>query len=265
MGAQGQSYEFASDSYIVASSSFNADYLVVWGCAAYENRDQDFPNSTGEDSAMTNSHIWGGVFDVKGKGGCVRLYYFKGFEIKGCTFYNAKTNAFSVEAPGYELVLHNCYARNSFSGLKGNVAYNIQTSDCHFHDLIAVNYSTGFRVNNSSGFLTRCHPWTAIKDFSEYYPDSIGFDIGSSTGVVLTDCYSDTMQTHYKTGNITKMIGCTALSVKKDVFSIDLYGDVNIIDNDKQGVVLIGCMFRCSGTTIVENSGSVAVTKIGCT
>ena len=263
-GLSGQSIEMESDTMLVASDGFTDDYLMVWSFAAVDASDPEFPNPQGESSALTNAHITGGVFDAKGLCGCLRLYNFRGIKVNNCLFYNAATNGVLVEEPGFELIMHGCAARNDIPGLSNNIGFNLRCNDCHYYDLIAVNYHTGFKVTGNA-FLTRCHPWIGRIDFPTYYAGSIGFDLGQSYGCQITDCYSDTFQTHYKLGQLTKLIGCTTLSSRKDAFPIDEYGDVNLIHNDYNNNVIIGCTFRTSGVTPVRNSGSKDVTEIGCT
>jgi hypothetical protein len=253
-----------SDTMLVASDGFTDNYLMVWSFVAVDASDPDFPNPQGESSALANAHITGGVFNAKGLCGCLRIYNFRGFKISGCQFYNAATNGVLVERPGYELIMNGCAARNEIPGLANNVGFNLLCNDCHYYDLIAVNYHTGFKVTQN-GFLTRCHPWIGSTDFPTYYAGSIGFDLSGSYGCQITDCYSDTFQTHYKLGNLTKLIGCTTLSARRDAFPIDEYGDVNLIHNDYNNNVIIGCTFKTSGVTPVRNSGSKDVTEIGCT
>lgn|GEM_PF-5270068 len=263
-GLSGQSIEMESDTMLVASNEFTDDYLMVWSFAAVDASDTDFPNPQGESSALANAHITGGVFNAKGLCGCLRIYNFRGFRISGCQFYNAATSAFKVERPGYELVMSDCSARNEYPGLTGNVGFELLCNDCHYHDLISVNYHTGFKATYNP-LIARCHPWIGSTDFPTYYSGSIGFDLSGAVGAQVTDCYSDTCQTHYKLGSLTKLIGCVTLSVKSETFPIDEYGDVNLIHNDYNNNVIIGCTFRTSGVTPVRNSGNKQVTEIGCT
>ena len=263
-GLSGQSIEMESDTMLVASDGFTDNYLMEWQFAAVDVYDPDFPNPQGESSALANAHITGGVFNAKGLCGCLHLSYFRGFRISGCQFYNAATSAFKVERPGYELVMSDCSARNEYPSLNGNVGFELLCNDCHYHDLISVNYHTGFKATYNP-LIARCHPWIGSTDFPTYYSGSIGFDLSGATGAQVTDCYSDTCQTHYKLGSLTKLIGCVTLSVKSETFPIDDYGDVNLIHNDYNNNVIIGCTFRTSGVTPVRNSGSKTVTEIGCT
>lgn len=263
-GVSGQSIEMEPDTMLVASNGFTDNYLMEWEFSAVDESDPEFPNTYGESSALTNAHITGGVFNAKGLCGCLRVHNFRGLKVSNCQFYNASTKAVSVERPGYELIMHGCAARNDIPGLANNIGFNLLCNDCHYYDLITVNYNIGFKVTQNS-FLTRCHPWIGRCDFPTYYPNSIGFDLSGSIGTQVTDCYSDTMQTHYKLGQQTKLVGCTALSYVSDIFPIDEYGNVNLIHNDYNNNVIIGCTFRTSNITPVRNSGSKEVTEIGCT
>lgn len=263
-GISAQSIEMEPDTILVASSTFSDAYLMDWDYPCVDGSDTDFPTALGESSPLANAHITGGVFNAKGLCGCLHLTNFRGFRINGCQFYNAATSAFKVEKPGYELIMSNCDARNEYAGLTGNVGFDLRCNDCHYHDLVTVNYHVGFKVTDNA-LIARCHPWIGSTDFATYYPNSIGFDFSGGNFIVASDCYSDTMQTHYKLGQRTKLVGCQTLSYKSDIFPIDVYGDVNLIHNDYTGNVIIGCTFMTTGVTPVHNSGSVAVTEIGCT
>ena len=151
-----------------------------------------------------NLFIDGGEFDGNGLAGCANIMGFKHFTVSDVTFRNGKGVGLQLGDPslpreiegGYEMVANNLYFRCDMPGLAGNVGFLTYIGDCHFTDMVVVDYTVGVRDCKWSNRYTRCHVWggpvrKAGTDIPEMLENSIAFDL-QGTDCFLDDCYADT-------------------------------------------------------------------------
>lgn len=159
------------------------DYVLTWdGWGDYHALTVFAADGTVADNL--GRFIRGGEIDGNGLASCLRIGSSHHFTLADITLRNGVRTGLEVSRWNgghlYELIANNVYCKCNLSGLAGNVGIDCQVSDCHFTDVVVVDYTTGVRVKGSSNRFTRCHVWGGtvppkgmdLKAWSEFYGEN---------------------------------------------------------------------------------------------
>lgn len=119
----------------------------------------------------------------------IYVQYSAGFAIQNVDVMSPVQNGIYLYS-GFEIFCTNCRVSN---GTANTVGFNIQTSDCHFTDIVTVNVGTGVLVAKDSNFFERVHCWNTE---TSIVPTSIMFDVRAN--VYIFNSYADTCATCVK-------------------------------------------------------------------
>lgn len=226
------------------------DFVLTWDGFADYNRLVLF-NADGTIYDNLGLFIRGGEIDGNGLASCLRLGNAHHFTLSNIAFHNGLKAGLEVtrrnKAHLYELVANNVYCKCNMPGLAGNIGIDCQVCDCHFTDIVVVDYTIGIRAGNSANRFTRCHIWggtvppkgMGVREWSEYYgrnkakrysstgvkwsaedeadllakgvPEmlekSIAFKIDAGENV-FDGCYADTAEIGFLIGGNTTIVHC---------------------------------------------------------
>jgi len=179
----------------------------------------------------------GGVIDGNGLASCMTIDGFHHPTMRDMVFCNGKVFGLHVggaKKGGCELIADNLYFRCNLRGLAGNTALKLDISDCHFTDIVIVDWTVGIDVvSGGANRFTRCHVWGgAIRpkkkgDPCEMLVGSVCFRVREGAcNNTFRDCYADTGKTGFEcAGWETAFFGCSYY----DNYSWTKLDDVTVI------------------------------------
>lgn len=202
-------------------------------------------NSDGSVYDNAGLFIRGGDIDGRGLASCLRIGNAHHFTLADITLHNGRKAGLELSRWNgghlYELIANNVYCKCTMQGLAGNVGVLVEVHDCHFTDVIVVDYTVGIRAKGSSNRFTRCHVWggtvapkgMSMREWSEFYaankkqrgrwnaeleatllskglPEmlagSICFD--SAPGNLFDGCYADTAEIGFNLPYGGQLVNC---------------------------------------------------------
>ena len=220
------------------------DFVLTWdGNGNYHALSVFNPDGSVYDNA--GLFIRGGDIDGNGLASCLRIGNAHHFTLADITLHNGRKAGLEVSRWNgghlYELIANNVYCKCTKKGLAGNVGVLVAVCDCHFTDIIVVDYTVGIRATCGSNRFTRCHVWggsvapkgMSMREWSDYYAankkkrdawnaelekellskglpemlkDSICFD--SAAGNVFDGCYADTAEIGFNVPHGGALVNC---------------------------------------------------------
>ena len=196
----------------------------------------------------------GGIIDGNGLSSCMALDGFSPFYMRNVTFLNGKKFGLRVngEAGGGGIFANDLYFRCTMRGLAGNTALYSSGCDGTYTDCLAVDWTTGFRMDGGGNRLTGCHAWGGTVPpreggrFPEMLESSVCFHIAGWHNLVR-DCYADTATIGYLVeGGGVQILGSWFLN--NTTFKLD---DIVIVDQRGGDLVVADCRFSNSPGTKV--------------
>lgn len=107
--------------------------------------------------------IRGGDIDGNGLASCLRIGNSHHFTLADITLHNGLGAGLAVSRWNgghlYELMASNVCCKCNMAGLAGSVGVDVGVSDCHFTDVVIVDYTVGIRSAEGANRFTRCHVW----------------------------------------------------------------------------------------------------------
>lgn len=191
-----------------------------------------------------NVGVYGGVFNGGNMASTVvDLSGFHKFTFQNSTVIGGTKGVYIVN--GYELMMSNVIAKNyNTERTSTSVGLHIAAADCHFTDLVLLDYEIGVEVGGGSNRLTNVHVWGGFHCVEE---QTINFKITGHTHT-FTTCYADTGRIGYQnTGRFNRFVSCDAFN-NYDVFK---YNNVTYFDNSGIGTKVLGsCFTKTAPNTI---------------
>lgn len=196
----------------VLRAAADMDCLVVW--SGRWNRALE------KNPRRQNRFLAGGQLDGAGRASCLRLTNCWHLTVRDMTLLNGRSFGLRVQC-GNEVFGNNLTFRTCLPGLGGNTALRVEASDCHFTDVVSVDYTTGVYADWGSGRYTRCHVWngklsaTPASDGVAPLASSVGFHVRGS-GTILRDCYADSARIGYLIDSWeSRLLGCSFFNNRK--------------------------------------------------
>lgn len=196
----------------VLRAATNMDCLVIWD-GAWKKSLENCPR-------RQNRFVSGGQLDGAGLASCLLLTNCWHVTVRDVTFLNGRSYGLRT-CVGNEVFGNNLTFRTRLPGLCGNTALRVETSDCHFTDVVAVNYTTGVYADWGSGRYTRCHVWngklSATPDEKGLVPlaETVAFHVRGG-GTILRDCYADSARVGFLIDSWeTRLLGCSFFNNRK--------------------------------------------------
>lgn len=163
----------------------------------------------------------GGDIDGNGLASCLTIDGFHHVTMRDMVFRNG--TAFGVHVGGAkkggcELIADNLYFMCDRRGLAGNTALKLDISDCHFTDIVIVDWTIGVDIaSGGANRFTRCHVWGgAIRPKTKDGPcemlvGSVCFrESRDCCNNTFRDCYADSGKTGFECGGWeTAFFGCS--------------------------------------------------------
>lgn len=195
-----------------------------------------------------NLFVRGGKIDGNGLASCLSLDGFQHYALDDITFTNGRKYGLAVATEtrrhGYELIARNLYFKCTMKGLAGNTAIYSESGDCHYTDIVVVDWTTGFHFRKGgANRLTRCHYWGGLigpkvaGGIGEMLENSVAFKMEDNASI-LRDCYADTAKTGFEIAGEARMLGCSYYA--NPSFHVN---DITVIRH-RGGLLLVsGCSF----------------------
>ena len=195
-----------------------------------------------------NLFVRGGKIDGNGLASCLSLDGFQHYTLDDITFTNGKKYGLAVATEtrrhGYELIARNLYFKCTMKGLAGNTAIYSESGDCHYTDIVVVDWTTGFHFRKGgANRLTRCHYWGGLigpkapGKIGEMLENSVAFKMEDNASI-LRDCYADTAKTGFEITGETRMFGCSYYA--NPSFHVN---DITVIRHRGGPLLVSGCSF----------------------
>lgn len=195
-----------------------------------------------------NLFVRGGKIDGNGLASCLSLNGFQHYMLDDITFTNGKRYGLAVanetRRHGYELMARNLYFKCTMKGLAGNTAVYSESGDCHYTDIVVVDWTTGFHFRGAgANRLTRCHVWGGTVGpktpggIGEMLEDSIAFKMEDNASI-LRDCYADTAKIGFDIAGEARLFGCSYYA--NPFFRLD---DITVIRHRGGTLLVSGCSF----------------------
>lgn len=192
------------------------------------------------------------VVDCNNTGGGIEITYGFKIVISDITINNCSGTAYQMD-DGAEVFLQNTHIQ--CDGSAKSVGIEIQTSDCHFNDIVIVDAQKAI-INSGTNFYSRVHGWNIST-----WDDTIFFEhLGGN--VVMNECQIDTYQTgiSYRCSYKLSLIGCTYfLNEKTRIYSSAKNKKNTVIQLSDSAswysrkISLIGCNIRGDTNTELSN------------
>ena len=252
------------------------DFILTWdGNDNYHALSVFGPDGSVYDNA--GLFIRGGDIDGNGFASCLRIGNAHHFTLADVVCHNGRKVGLDVSRWNgghlYELVANNIYCKCTMKGLAGNVGVNVGVCDCHFTDVIVVDYTVGIRATGGANRFTRCHVWggsvaprgMSMREWSDYYAESKKLDTAGK--------WTSEREAELLAKGLPEMLEksvCFDCPAGGNVFD-GCYADTGVIGfNVPNGAILTNCgsfnnprMGFREMTAIVHNGGRLSVS--GCT
>ena len=252
------------------------DFILTWDGHADYHALSVF-NADGSVYDNAGLFIRGGDIDGRGLASCLRIGNAHHFTLADVVLHNGRKVGLDISRWNgghlYELIANNVYCKCTMKGLAGNVGVNVGVSDCHFTDVIVVDYTVGIRVTGGSNRFTRCHVWggsvaprsMSMREWSDYYAENKKLNMSGK--------WTAEREAELLAKGLPEMLEksvCFDCPGGGNVFD-GCYADTGVIGfNVPSGAILTNCgsynnprMGLREMTAIVHNNGSLFVT--GCT
>lgn len=211
-----------------------------------------------------NQFFNGGILDGAGLASCLALDGFSPYYMRNVTFLNGKKYGLRVngEAGGGGIFATDLYFRCTMRGLAGNTAFYSSGCDGTYTSLLAVDWTTGFRLDGGGNRMTGCHAWggtippPAKGELHEMLANSVCFHIGGWDNS-LRDCYADTGLIGYLVeGRNIQLMGSWFLNNP----TFKLRNSV-VVDQRAGSLVVSDCHFKNDGFSTVYR-GTRGATRV---
>lgn len=236
----------------ILKATAKMDFVLTWdGYGDYHSLTLFNPDGSVYDNL--GLFIRGGEIDGNGLASCLRIGNGHHFTLADITLRNGKRAGLELSRWNgghlYELIANNVYCKCSMKGLSGNVGIDVGVNDCHFTDIVIVDYTVGIRINGGSNRLTRCHIWggtvppksMGLREWSELY------------GLNKKRPFTKEVEADLLARGVPEMlIGSTAF---------EIHGGGTTIDGCYADTAEIG--FLIDGSAIISHSGFFNNPKMG--
>ena len=268
------------------------DFVLTWdGHDNYHALSVFNPDGSVYDNA--GLFIRGGDIDGRGLASCLRIGNGHHFTLANITLHNGRKAGLELSRWNgghlYELVANNVYCKCTMKGLAGNIGVLVEVCDCHFTDVIVVDYTVGIKAGGSSNRFTRCHVWggsvapegMSMREWSDFYsankkkrgkwdekleaallakglPEmlkgSVCFDCAS--GNTYDGCYADTAEIGFNMPHGGRLTNCgffnnPLMGLRKSTALVHKKGRLEIFGCSFSGPAGVEKLYEGPGTDVV--------------